>query len=152
MVSPIQKVGSVSGTGRDFYIVSFRKIEFGHQEDVYFLDVEKYFGIFQLLGQPICIPQCYVIYVNYFTSLLSKVVRIFMKAFICSVCLVKIVSNRVKNSSISLINMLSFVLFAEIFVVSILFLIAWAYMISDLPSVYCSAAWLSSSCLGVFVK
>jgi hypothetical protein len=42
-------------------------------------------------------------------------------------------------------------LFVEIAGVSILFLVAWAYVIFDHPSVFCSAAGLSFSCPGVFV-
>jgi hypothetical protein len=111
-------------------------MEFGHQGYVYFLGVEKYFGIFHVLGQPISIPHCYRIYGNYFTSLLRAMVRKFTKVFICSACLVKIISNRVKNSCINLIYVFSCVFFAEAFVFSILFLAAWAYVISDIPSVY----------------
>jgi hypothetical protein len=55
------------------YIVLFRKMGFGHQEDVYFVGVEKYFYFFYALGQPICIPRCYVVCVYYFTNLLSMV-------------------------------------------------------------------------------
>jgi hypothetical protein len=43
-------------------------------------------------------------------------------------------------------------LFAEIFVASVLFLLAWAYVIFDLPSVFFGAAGLSFSCLGIFLK
>jgi hypothetical protein len=75
-----------------------------------------------------------------------------MSVFICSACLDKIVSNRVKDSCNGLISVCSFVLFAGIFVVSILFLVDWAYVIFALPSVAWGAAGLSFSYLGIFVK
>jgi hypothetical protein len=64
-------VGSVCDVVWDIYeyIVLFRKMGFEHQEDVYFLGVEKYFYFFYAMGQPICIPRRYVVYVNYFTNL-----------------------------------------------------------------------------------
>jgi hypothetical protein len=43
------------------------------------------------------------------------------------------------------------VLFAVIVGVSILFLVAWAYVIFVRPSVFCAAAGLSFYCSGVFV-
>jgi hypothetical protein len=82
---------------------------FGHQEDVYFLDAEKFYALDQL----VCIPHRYVVYVNYFTNL-STVVRRFKSELICSACLDKIVSNLVKYSCIILISVCSFVLFAVI--------------------------------------
>jgi hypothetical protein len=112
---PTRRVGSVYSIGWDFYMVSFREIDFGHQEDVYFLGVEKYFDIFYALGQPVCNPRRYIVYVNCFTNLLSTVVRRFMSVLICSACLDKIVSNRVKDSCIILMNMFSCVLFVDIF-------------------------------------
>lgn len=45
--------------------------------------------------------------------------------FIASACFDRIVSNRVKDTCISLINEFSCVLFANIFDVLILFLVAW---------------------------
>jgi hypothetical protein len=134
MDSPIQMVGSVFGIGGNFYIVSFPKMGCGHQEDFYFLCAEKYFDFVYALGQPFCIPPCYTECVNYYISLLSTVVRRFMSVLICSVCLDKIVSNRVKNSCIILINVCSCVLFAESFHVSILHLIACEYVIFGPPS------------------
>jgi hypothetical protein len=56
------------------------------------------------LGQPVCMPCRYVVCVNHFTVLLRTVVSRFMSLLICSACLDKIVSNRVKDSCISLIN------------------------------------------------
>jgi hypothetical protein len=104
MGCPIRVVGSVCGAGWDIYTVLFRKIGFGHQEDIYFLGFEKYFCFFYALGQPVCIPRRYVVYVNYFTNLLNPVVRTFMSVLICSACLEKIVSNLVKDSCIILIH------------------------------------------------
>jgi hypothetical protein len=106
MDSPIQMVGSVFGIGGNFYIVSFPKMGFGHQANVYFLGAEKYFDFFHALGQPVCIPRRYIVCKNYFTSVLSTAVTRFMGVLICSACLDKIVSNRVKDSCISLINVL----------------------------------------------
>jgi hypothetical protein len=57
MGSPIRMVSSVCDVVSDIYIVLFRKMGFGHQEDVYFLGVEKYFCFFYALGQPVCIPR-----------------------------------------------------------------------------------------------
>jgi hypothetical protein len=52
----------------------FRKMGFGHQEDVYFLGVEKYFHFFYALGHPtICFTRCYILCGNYFNSPLSTV-------------------------------------------------------------------------------
>jgi hypothetical protein len=124
---------------------------FGHQEDVCFLGAEKYFDFFYALEQAVCIPCRYVVYVNYFTSLLSMVVWRFMSVLICSACLDKIASKVVKDSCIILINACPFVLFAVISGVSILFLVAWAYVIFGRPSVFCGAAGFSFSCPGVFV-
>jgi hypothetical protein len=104
MGSPIRMVGSVCSIVWDIYIVIFRKMGFGQQEDIYFLDVEKYFYFFYALGQPVCIPRRCVVYVNYFTNLLSTVVRRFMSVLISSACLDKIVSNLVKDSCIILIS------------------------------------------------
>jgi hypothetical protein len=84
MGCPIQTVGSIYSIGWDFYIVSFREIGFGRQEDVYFLGVEKYFNIFYALGQPICNPRRYTVYMNDFTGM---VVMIFMSVLIYSACL-----------------------------------------------------------------
>jgi hypothetical protein len=61
----------------------------------------------------------------------------------------KIVSNLVKDSCIILISVCSFVLFAVIVGVSMVFLVAWAYVIFGRPSVFCGAAGLSFSCPGV---
>jgi hypothetical protein len=80
-------VSSICDVVCDIYIVLFHKMGFGHQEDDCFLGVEKYFSFFYVLGQPICIPRCYVVYVNYFTNLLSMVVRRFTSMLICSACL-----------------------------------------------------------------
>jgi hypothetical protein len=115
----------------------------GQQEDAYFLGVEKY---------PACNPRCYIVCVNYFTSSLSSVVGRFTSVLTCSACLDKIVSNHVKDSCISLINVCSCELFAEIFCVSVPLPAAWAYVIFGLPSVFYGATGLSFSCLGVFVK
>jgi hypothetical protein len=70
---------------------------------------------------------------------------------ICSACFDKIVSNLVKDSRIILISVCSCVLFAVVVGVSILFLVACAYVIFGRPSVICGAAGLSFSCSGVFV-
>jgi hypothetical protein len=51
-----------------------------------------------------------------------------MRVLICSACLNKIVLNLVKDSCISLIKGCSCVLFAVIVAVSILSLVAWAYL------------------------
>jgi hypothetical protein len=122
-------VGSVCDTVWDIYVVSFRKMGFGHQEDVYFLGVEKYFYFFYALGQPVCIPRRCVVYVNYFTKLLSTVVRRFMSVLICSSCLDEIVSKLMKNFCIILISAYSCVLFAVIVGILVLSLVAWAYVI-----------------------
>jgi hypothetical protein len=118
---------------------------FGHQVDVCFLGVEKYFYVFYALGQPVCIPRRYVVYVNYFPDLLSTVVRRFVSVLICSAYMDKIVSKLVKDSCIILNNVCSCVLFAVIVGISILFLVAWAYVIFGHPSVFCGAAGLSFS-------
>jgi hypothetical protein len=144
-------VGSVCGMGWDFYIVLIRKMGFSHQEDVCFLDVGKYFCFFYALGQPVCIPRCYVLYVNYFTSLLSTVVRKFMSILIRSAYLDKIISNLAKDSCIILNSVCYCVLFAVIVGVSLLSLLAWAYTIFGSPSVFCGAAGLPFSCQGVFL-
>jgi hypothetical protein len=39
-------IGSVYDIVEDLYIVWFRKMGFGHHEDVYFMGVEKYFYFF----------------------------------------------------------------------------------------------------------
>jgi hypothetical protein len=70
---------------------------------------------------------------------------------ICSACFDKIFSNRVKDSCIILIGVCPCMLFAVIVGVSILFLVAWAYVIFSHPSVFCGAAGLSFSCPGVFL-
>jgi hypothetical protein len=139
MGSPVRMVSSVCDEVWDFYsyIVLFRKMGFGHQYDVYFLDVEKYFYIFYALDQPVRILRSYVVYMNYFTNLLSTVVRRFMSVLICSACLNKIVSNLVKDSCIILISVCSWVLFAVIVGVSILFPVALAYVNFGRPSVFC---------------
>jgi hypothetical protein len=41
----------------DIYIALFRKMGFGHQEDVYFLGVQKYFYFNNALEQAVCIPR-----------------------------------------------------------------------------------------------
>jgi hypothetical protein len=128
------------------YIALFRKMGFGHQEDVYFLGVEKYFYYYDALEQAVCIPRRYVVYVNHFTNLLSTVVRRFMSMLICSACWDKILSNLVKDSFIILITVCSCVLFAVIVGVSIVFLVAWAYVIFGRPSVFFGAAGFSFSC------
>jgi hypothetical protein len=74
-----------------------------------------------------------------------------MSVLICSTCLNKIVSKLVKDSRIILISVCSRVLFAVIVGVSILFLVAYAYVIFGRPSVFCGAAGLSFSCPGVSV-
>jgi hypothetical protein len=43
MGCPIQMVGSSCDIVWDIYILLFRKVGLGHQEDVYFLGVEEYF-------------------------------------------------------------------------------------------------------------
>jgi hypothetical protein len=80
-------VGSLCDRVWDIYIVLLRKMGFGRQQDVHFLGVEKYFYFLYALGQPICFPRRYVVYVNYLTNLLSTVVRRFMSVLICSSCL-----------------------------------------------------------------
>jgi hypothetical protein len=151
MGSPIRIVGSVCDTGWDIYIVLFRKLGIGHEEDVYFLGVEKYFYFFYVLGQPVCIPRCYVVYLNYFTNLLSTVVRRFISVLICSACLDKIISNLLKDSGIILISVYFSVLFVVIVDVPILFLVAWAYVVFGRPSVFSGASGLSFSCTSIFV-
>jgi hypothetical protein len=96
--------------------------------DVYFLGVEKYLHFFYALVLPVCIPR-YVVYMNYFTSFLRMVLRRLMSVFICSICLDKIISNLVKDSCIVLIIVCFCMLFAVIVGGSILFLVAWAYVI-----------------------
>jgi hypothetical protein len=123
----------------------------GHQGNVYFLGVEKYFCFFYALGQLVCIPRLYVVYANYLTNLLSTLVRRFTSVVIYSACLDKIVSNLVKDSCIILISVCSFMLILVIVGVSILFLVAWAYVIFGRPSVFCCAVGFSFSCPGVFV-
>jgi hypothetical protein len=110
----IRIVGRVCDIVWDIYIVLFRIMCFGHQEVFYFLGVEKYFYFFYALGQPICIPRRYVVYVKYFTKLLSTAVRRFMNVLVSSACLNKIVSNLVKDCCIILISLCSCVLFAVI--------------------------------------
>jgi hypothetical protein len=44
--------GRVGDAVWDIYIVSFRKMGFGHQEDVYFLGAEKYFYTFMRWVSP----------------------------------------------------------------------------------------------------
>jgi hypothetical protein len=61
MGSPIRVAGSVRGISWDFDIVSFHKMGFGHQEHVYFLGVEKYFGFLYALCQPVYIQRCYTV-------------------------------------------------------------------------------------------
>jgi hypothetical protein len=144
-------VSSVCDVVWDIYIVLFCKMGFGHQENVYLLGVEKYYYFFYALGQHVCNPSRYVVYVNYFTDLLSMVVRRFMSVLIYSACLDKIVSNLVKDSCIILISVCSCVLFAVIVGISILFVVACAYVIFDSPSVFCGAVGFLFSCPGVFV-
>jgi hypothetical protein len=93
----------------------------------------------------------YVVYVKCFTNLLSTVVRRIVSVLICSACLVKIISNLVKDSCVTLVSECSCVLFAVIDGVSIEFLVAWAYVIFGRPSVSCRVAGLSFSCPVVFV-
>jgi hypothetical protein len=57
-----------------------------------------------------------------------------MSVFISSACLDTIVSDRVKHYRITLISVFSFLLFANTSHVPILFLVAWAFVISDLPA------------------
>jgi hypothetical protein len=106
-------IGRVCGIGWDFFVVLFCKMNFGHQEDVYFLGIEKYFYLFYELGQPVCIPRRYVVYLNYFTNLLSTVVRRFMSVLRCSACLDRVFSNLLKDSRIILISVCSCVLLAD---------------------------------------
>jgi hypothetical protein len=104
MGSPIRMNSSVFDIVWDIYIVLFRKMGFRHQEDVYFLGVEKYFYFFYTLDQAVCIPSRYVVYVNYFSNLLSTVVRGFMCLLIFSACLDKIISKLVKDCCIILVS------------------------------------------------
>jgi hypothetical protein len=69
---------------------------------------------------------------------------------ICPGSLGNIVSNLVKDSYIILISVCSSVLFAVIVGVSIVFLVAWAYVIFCCPSVFCGAAGFPFSCPLVF--
>jgi hypothetical protein len=71
---------------------------------------------------------------------------------IFSACFDRNVSNRVKDSCITLINVFSYVLVADIFGISILFPVAWAYVISDLLLAFCGTVGFSYSCLGIFVR
>jgi hypothetical protein len=122
MGCPTRMVSSVCDVVWDIHIGLFHKMGFGHQEDVCFRGVEKYFYLFYTLGQPICIPR---LYVNYFTNL-STAVRTFLSVLICSACLDKIVSNLMKD--------LVYVLLCCFLVgVSILFLIASAHVILGRP-------------------
>jgi hypothetical protein len=57
-------VCSVCDVVSDIYIVLFRRMGFGHQEDVYFLGVEKNFYLFSALDQPVYIRRRYVVHVN----------------------------------------------------------------------------------------
>jgi hypothetical protein len=140
-------VSSVCDIVWDIYIVLFRKKGFGHQEDVYFLGAEKYFYFFYALDQPVSIPRRYVVYVNHFTNL-STVVRRFIRVLIRSACLD---FQPAKGTCIILISVSSCVLFDVIVGVSILFLVAWAYVIFGRPSVFCGAAGFPFSCPDVFV-
>jgi hypothetical protein len=84
---------SVCGIDWDIYTVSFRKMSYGHQEDVHFRGVEKYFCFFHALNQAGCISLRYVLYVNNFTRFLSAVVRRFISVHISLACLDKIFLN-----------------------------------------------------------
>jgi hypothetical protein len=114
MGSPIWIVSSLCDVVWNILIVLFCKMGFGHQEDVYFLGVQKHFYFFYALDPAVCIPRRYVVYVNHFTNLLSTVVRRSISVLIFSACLDKIVSNLVKDSCIILISVCSCVLFAAI--------------------------------------
>jgi hypothetical protein len=100
--------GSVSDIVWDIYIIMFCEMDFGHPRGC----AEKYDYFFHALGQPVCSPRRHVVYVNYFTNLLSAVVRRFMSVLICSACLDKIVSKLVKDSCIISINVCPCVLLA----------------------------------------
>jgi hypothetical protein len=100
------------------------------------------------LGQPVCIPRRCVVCVNYFTNLLSTLVRRFMSVLICSAGCIRLFRTSWGDSCIILSSVCSYVLFAVIVGVSILFLVAWVYVIFSHPSVFCGAPF---SCPGVFV-
>jgi hypothetical protein len=99
----------------EFYIVSFRKTDFVHQEDVYFLEVENYFDFYYALGQPVYIHAA-ILYALIVLSLSEYCGEdICERAHLFSF-LNKTVQNRVKDSRISFINVCSCVLFADILV------------------------------------
>jgi hypothetical protein len=146
MGCPIRMVGSLCGIGWDFYVVLFRKMGFGHQENACFLGVQECFYVIYELGQPVCISRRYVVYVNSLRTL----VRRFMSVLIRSACLDKIISNLVKDSYIDLISVCSCMLSTVIVGLSVLFLVAWAYVVFSRRSVFCGATRLSFSCPGVY--
>lgn len=74
-----------------------------------------------------------------------------MSLLIFSACLVKIASNLVKDSCVTLISVCSCVLFGVNVGVSIVFLVVCAYVIIGRLSVFCGVEGISFSCLGVFV-
>jgi hypothetical protein len=74
-----------------------------------------------------------------------------MRVPIGSACLDKIVSNFVKDFCVILISVCLCVLFNAIVGVSILFLVAWVYVIFCPPSMFCDAAELSFPYSLVFV-
>jgi hypothetical protein len=145
-------VACVAEAGILHTLIPYCKIGFRNQEDVYFLGVEKYFDFSYALGQPVCIPRCYFVYVNCLTLCWILWWGYSWACPFVQLCFGKTVSNLVKGSCINLINMCYCVVFVEIFYISILCLLAWAYIISVLPSDVCGAAGLSISCLGVSVK
>jgi hypothetical protein len=118
-------LGSICDISWDIYTVSFRKIGFD----------TKRMSIFWALRNTS----------TSFMSWVSPFVFYAAMLLISSACLDKIVSNLVKDSCIILISVCSCVMFAVIVGVSILFLVAWTYVI------FCGAAGLSLSCLCVFV-
>jgi hypothetical protein len=56
MDSSIRMIDSVCGIGWNCYIVLFRQMDFGHQEDLYLLGVEKYSDLIYASSQTVCIP------------------------------------------------------------------------------------------------
>jgi hypothetical protein len=50
MGCPIQMVGSICVILWDMYVVLFCKMDVEHQDDIYFLGVEKYFYFLHVFG------------------------------------------------------------------------------------------------------
>jgi hypothetical protein len=59
------------------------------------------------LGQPVCTPRHYVVYVIYFTHFVNTVVWRFMSVLVCSAYLDKMFSKLVMDSCIILISIVT---------------------------------------------